>query len=825
MIKSSFSHILFALLLFSLPLMASERVNLKGMVTARETGRQLAGANVYLKGTIIGTSTDADGYFRLHDIPAGRYTLVASYVGYSVYEQTVDLQRDTTINIILSQQVISGPLVSVVATRARERVSPVTFSDVDKQELMLTYTTQDVPEVLSELPSTMFYSESGSGLGYNYISIRGFGQRRISVMVNGVPQNDPEDHNIYWVDFPDLLANVQSIQVQRGAGNAFYGPAAIGGSINILTNYFSPQRQFKASFGYGSFNTKKLSASYNTGLINKRFVLFGRFSNIKTDGYRERSWINFWSYFLGAAYYGDNQNLRIHFYGGPIEDGLVYTGLPKFVNQNETLRRKNFSYWKVNDSGDSLAYFTNRRKDEIENFNQPHLEILHELKLNDRVTLNNTAFYIRGYGFFDYDGSWGTPEYFRLTPEYGYHVSEIPSDALVRAYVDNNQVGWLPQITWRDRGEEMVFGAELRFHCSLHWGRLQKGSGLPADVVGDNGRHYYEYKGQKAIAALYFHQNYRIHHNLILTGDLQFSYKQYRFFDEKYLGNDFTVSYRFLNPHLGLNYNLNATSNVYFSVTRTTREPRLKNYYDAAEASTPADWGRVTPQFELNPDGSYNFKKPLVHPETLNGLELGYSFRGEKLRASANLFYMDFINEIIKKGGVDRFGQPITGNAERTLHQGLELAANWQMLPQVELSGNFMYSKNILKSYTVYKYDWDAGKSVPIVLDGNPIAGFPNVMGNLKLTYFWHGAYLGLAAKYVGKMYTDNFKNERNTVDPYTVLNLTFRYELKNLGIEGFSLKGKVNNLLNKKYLAFGEGDEFFPAATRNYFIALEYAF
>ena len=65
------------------------------------------------------------------------------------------------------------------------------------------------------------------------MTLRGFDQRRVSVMINGVPQNDPEDHNVYWVNFPDLASSLQDIQVQRGAGSAFYGPAAIGGSSSV----------------------------------------------------------------------------------------------------------------------------------------------------------------------------------------------------------------------------------------------------------------------------------------------------------------------------------------------------------------------------------------------------------------------------------------------------------------------------------------------------------------------------------------------------------------------------------------------------------------
>ncbi|MDQ7065149.1 MAG: TonB-dependent receptor [candidate division KSB1 bacterium] len=811
--------LLAALLIFVNTAQAQNRGTIQGKVIGAESGEPLPGANILIEGTTLGAATNANGEFVLKNIPFGQYMLRVTYIGYATKTVPVTLTETTvSVTVELSQDIITGPVVTVVATRAKERVTPVTFSTLDEPTLRNRYTVEDIPQLLSELPSTTFYSENGNGLGYNYLSIRGFDQRRISVMINGIPQNDPEDHNVYWIDFPDMVANVQSIQVQRGAGMAFYGPAAIGGSVNIQTSYFSPERVIKAFYGAGDFNTRKASLSLNSGLINDKYVLFGRVSNIKSDGYRERAWVNFWSYFFGAAMYDKKHTLRLHIYGGPIEDGLAYYGLPKFANEDENLRRKNFSYWGLNDRGDSLTYYAERRSDEIENFNQPHYELLHEYRLNDRVTINNNLFYIRGYGFFDYDGSWGTPEYYRLTPEYGYNVQTIPSDALIRAYVDNKQGGWLPQLMYRHARGELVVGAELRVHRSLHWGRLQKGSGLPADVVGDNARRYYEYKGAKDIASFYIHDTYAIWPNVIVMADVQFAYKRYRLYDEKFIGTEFTVPYKFVNPRFGVNVNLTEALNLYVNLSRTSREPRLKNLYDAAEASTPDDWGPVVPQFETRPDGSYDFSKPLVKPEQLTDLELGFGWRTAAFHGTVNLFYMDFRDEIIKKGGLDRFGQPRTGNAERTLHQGIEVSAGLKLLPQLDLSGNFMVSKNELKKYTIYKSD-----GTPVRLDGNPIAGFPDRLANLRLTYSWHNVFVSLGMQYVGKQYTDNFKNERNTVDPYTVFNLNFRYKFTTPWLRGLVLQGRINNLFNNKYLMYGIDEQFFPAAPRNAFLSLQF--
>ena len=256
-------------------------------------------------------------------------------------------------------------------------------------------------------------------------------------------------------------------------------------------------------------------------------------------------------------------------------------------------------------------------------------------------------------------------------------------------------------------------------------------------------------------------------------------------------------------------------------MSHTSHEPRLKNYYDAAEASTPASWGsNVLPQFELNDTGGYNFNKPLVKPESLDGLELGYTYRSQKLQGFINLYYMRFSDEIVKKGALDRFAQPVTGNAESTLHSGLEIGGKFQFLPAWSVSGNFSYSDNRLLTYSVYD---DQGNE--IVLDGNRIAGFPDMLANLRLTYNWQDLFASVSGRYAGKMYTDNFENEDYTLDACSVFNLSLRWKMRKLGLPGAALQVSVNNLLDTKYLAHGEGDAFFPAATRNAFIGLRFEY
>ncbi|MDT8325031.1 MAG: TonB-dependent receptor, partial [Bacteroidota bacterium] len=204
---------------------------LSGTVRDARTDSPLPSANVVLSPGGKGMATDRSGQFSFEGLAAGSYTLRVSYVGYSTVEKSVTVGSGTTlVNIALRATPMPGPEIEISAIKARERFSPVTFSDVSREDIESEYYVQDIPVMLSDLPSVTYYSESGHGIGYNYLRIRGFDQRRLAVYVNGVPQNDPEDHNVYWINLVDILGNTEEIQVQRGAGSAFYGPPAIGGS-------------------------------------------------------------------------------------------------------------------------------------------------------------------------------------------------------------------------------------------------------------------------------------------------------------------------------------------------------------------------------------------------------------------------------------------------------------------------------------------------------------------------------------------------------------------------------------------------------------------
>jgi iron complex outermembrane receptor protein len=795
---------------FFIPLLLAQGISIKGKILDAETNKPLAGTNIFLQSNHkIGTSSDASGEFSLNDIPKSS-TIIFSYLGYEV--KTVKVENDTSLVIGLEPKLIPSQTVFVEGSIGKVGTTPLTFSKIKRRQIEEDYVVQDVPEFLSTIPSVTYYSEGGSGIGYNYLSIRGFDQRRISVSINGIPQNDPEDHDVYWLDFPDLLASTDAIQVQRGAGSGVIGYPAIGGSINIITSTFSNEPKFNLEASYGSYNTKKYSISYSSGLIKNKYSFYAKFSKIQSSGYRNNSWTDFNSYYLSAVRYDDNLTTQIDLYGGPIADGLAYTGLPKFAVKQEKYRRLNYSDWGANNV--SFTYTTTRRPSEIENFSQPHYELLNEL------------FLVFGQGFFDYDGSWGDTTYFRLTHQYGFNPTENPSDVLIKAEEDESQFGWIPRLSWKHKNGELIVGAEFRSHKSLHWGNINFGQNLPLGLT--KSYDFYSYNGAKDAINGYVHEDYDLNAQINLLGEVQLAYHKYRLYNEKFVRNDFSVSNLFFNPRFGINYKFNPNLNSYLSYARVSTEPRLSDYYNADESSDGAK-----PQFQKNADGSFNFDKPLVVPETMNDFEYGISYNSETFSTTLNLYYMLFDKEIVANGEVDQYGQPIVGNIDRTLHKGVEFSVNAKPTNQINIYGNTTLSDNTIQNgkYYIDRNDY-------IDLSGNQIGGFPQFMANFGFSINYDNFFLKFNGKYLGSFYSDNFADKLksylkqfpdfvtysdNKNEAYLTADVFISYELTIPGsLNSTKIFFRVNNLFNRLYSAYAIGEEFFPAAERNYLAGIQ---
>ncbi|GIV61956.1 MAG: TonB-dependent receptor [Rhodothermaceae bacterium] len=828
--------LLLLFLLLALPVRA-QTARLQGTVAA-EDGTPLAGANVILAEATTGrqrygTSTGPDGAFAFETVRPGRYRLAVTYIGYAAFEAPVELAagEERRMTVTLEATAIPQPEVVITETRARPALTPITYSNLTARDLEVLPGMKDLPVHLATLPSITYYSENGNGIGYSYLRMRGFGQRRIAVAINGVPQNDPEEHNVFWINFFDIEGAVEDIQVQRGAASAFYGPTAIGGAINIVAMPYRPYPYAEVKVGYGDFDTQQYSVEANSGLLADRFIVYGRFSRLLSDGYRDWSWTRFTRFFAGVRYLTENATWTLQAYGGPQRDGLAYVGIPKAANKEPVPdgfggtidRRYNVSAF----SGD------------VEDFHQPHVELHHEWHLAPDWRLSQVAFWIRGVGYFDFDGSFRSANYLRL-PE-GF-VPEDQRDlplflvrpdvsVFFRAYLDQWQLGWMPRLTYAHAGGETTFGAEARLHRSLRWGRIQEGTGLPEELVGpEHDVRVYSFRGEKAIGSAFVSHRARVHPRLAVQADAQLTYRHYRIYDEAFFGTHFKKPYVFVNPRLGVTYNPEQPFSAYASLALAHREPRMKSLYDGEEAGAG-----FKPQFEQREDGSYDLDRPFVRPERLVDVEAGFSYRQARYRLAANVFWMDFRDEIVPSGGLDQFGVPRTGNAEHTRHIGLEVEAALRLAPGLDLSGNATLSRNRFITFTEYVVQED-GTTAGLDRSGNPIAGFPEQTANLGLTYTRHGLTASVHARLAGKQYVDNSGGRRPDgtrsddlyVDPYTLVDASLRYAFPERSmLRGLKLGLDVNNVFDSKVLLFGnEGfgaPQFFPAATRHVFASLTY--
>ncbi len=768
-----------------------------------------------------------------------------------------------------TNRVVVAPSINVTTNRATQGISPVPFSDMNAQEIKFNYTVQDVPALISEMPSVVFYSQNGNNTGYSNLTLRGFDQRRIAVMINGIPQNDPEDHNVYWVDFPDITSSLDNIQVQRGAGMANYGSAAIGGSVNLTTSNFVNKRGFTAmtgvgvqEFGYSDLmqaTTGKFSLEASSGLINDH-AFYGRLSKITTNGYRDRSGSTLYSFFLSAVRFDKNFSTQINVFGGPITDELCYTGLPKSYIGSTELRRKNLSYFAYDSTGKNVVWPSERRPQEKEGFYQPHYEILNNWQISDNLELKSALFYYSGEGYYDNDISWLSAK-FLFTKEFGWDSPQGPVNGIYRATVENSHGGWIPRLIWKNLAGETVIGAEIRSHRSKHYGQLTYSENYPAGYDPDFKIYYYE--GGKDVLSGFLRHRAEFG-KLALSAEAQLVNNTYLIQNEKHgtqytkyavgigdsVGNGgkiFSYDYFFFNPRLGATYKLDDKTTVYSQIAYTSREPRLRQLYAAEDAIFGMkDTCTAMPSFEYKNGvkGIYDFSKPLLKPEKMLNFELGANYTDSRFQFGVNAYYMDYRDELVKSGMVDYYGNPIEGNAPKSLHAGVELQGSANIYTKGTTSVFFAANATISHNRIV-DYKYQLGDGVVVSLDDNPVAGFPDFMANLRLTANFDQLRVSLFGKYTGESRTDNFgdmltnnqtlksfliANDNyyadNKLDAAFVMNADVSYTLTNaFTFERIRFFAQANNIFNKLYAAGGEGKEFFVAAERNYFFGIEVGF
>ncbi|MBU2466134.1 MAG: TonB-dependent receptor, partial [Bacteroidetes bacterium] len=314
--KQRFLIVFTFLILCSLSLFAQKGL-LSGIVKDAQTGETLIGANIsYAAGQ--GTVTDIEGYYEL-ELAYGEYSLTISYVGFEPIEKRITINKPkTTLNFKLDY--ITLTVVEVVGDMAKARETPVAFSTITPKTLQEELASQDIPLILNSTPG-VYATAQGGGDGDSRINIRGFNQRNVAVMLDGIPVNDMENGWVYWSNWFGLDVVMQSTQVQRGLGASKLAIPSVGGTINLQTKGIGAKKSLKIKQEVGDNGFLRTSLGYTSGRIKGGWGITAAGSYKRGNGWVDMTWTEGWFYFLRIDKDLGKHRLSLKAMGAPQQHG------------------------------------------------------------------------------------------------------------------------------------------------------------------------------------------------------------------------------------------------------------------------------------------------------------------------------------------------------------------------------------------------------------------------------------------------------------------------------------------------------------------------
>ena len=671
--------------------------------------------------------------------------------------------------------------VLVKAVRVQPN-APITHSNLTKKDIRKRNLGQDIPVLLNYLPSVVSSSDAGAGIGYTYLRVRGSDATRVNVTINGIPYNDAESQGTFWVNLGDFASSVESLQLQRGVGTSTNGSGAFGASLNILTDGISENAGGEIANSFGSFGTRKHSIKFTTGLLNDHFEFAGRLSKIYSDGYVDRAFTDLKSYYLQGNYVDKNTIVKAITFGGKEKTYQAWYGLSK--DQLEEDRTQNpYTY-----------------DNETDNYWQDHYQLHWIETLNANWSTNIGLNYTRGKGYFEQfkDG--------RSAADYNNLINE-DSDVVVRRWLDNHFYVANANVTYKKNSLELITGISYSDYTNDHYGEIIWGSDLAS---GTNIRdRYYLSISDKSDFSIFSKATFRMSEKLQAFLDIQGRFVNYTTtgLTSDRAPIDVDERFDFFNPKLGFTYTLNPANSLYVSYARANKEPNRNDF-----ESNAVD----------------------VQHEELNDFELGWRHESDRLRLNANVYYMQYNNQLVLSGALDNVGEYLRENVDKSYRLGLELDASIVLTEQLSLVSNFALSKNKIQDLTINR-----DGAVQNLNDTN-IAFSPDLITTHALEYAPNTKFrAALIGKYVGEQYLSNTDTEASKLDSYFVTDFNFTYTLPvNNVFDSIVFTGMVNNLFDLEYVDRGftyldtwsgptatEIQGYYPQATRNFLLGMTLMF
>ncbi len=656
----------------------------------------------------------------------------------SANAQNNQKQQDSTKTEKLDEVLVSAVRVSAD--------SPITHSNVSKEELAKRNLGQDIPILLNYLPSVVTTSDAGAGIGYTGIRVRGTDATRVNVTINGIPYNDPESQGTFWVNLGDFASSTESLQLQRGVGTSTNGSGAFGASLNLLTDAFSREASAEIVNSFGSFNTRKHTVKVSTGLLNDHFEVSGRFSKIDSDGYVDRAFTDLKSYFLQGIYKDDNTLIKALTFGNVERTYQSWFGLT--AEQLQENRRQNpYTY-----------------ENETDNYWQDHYQLHWNQRFDNNWSTNLGLNYTKGRGYFEqYKPEESAADFANLIEE--------DSDVIVRRWLDNNFYVLNANVTYKNTALEIISGLSMSSYTGDHFGEVIWGSDLaPNTEIRDR---YYDGDATKNDFSVFSKATFKFAEKFTGFVDLQG-----RFVSYKTNGTSSDVvpfvtdaNFSFFNPKIGLTYRHCDFNSFYASFAVANREPNRDDFQ-----------GGVTEH------------------ETLNDIELGWRYTSKKASINTNLYYMFYKNQLVLTGELDDVGSPLRASSGKSYRLGLEVDANVQFSKFFSTSTNVALSSNKNQDFTT------SLNGELVNLGDTNISFSPEVVVGNALNFFpVERLQVSLLSKYVGEQFMGNTDNTESILESYFVNDFNINYEIKpNKLFKSIVLSGLVNNIFNQKYVSNG---------------------
>ena len=717
--------------------------------------------------------------------------------------------------------------VVVKGVRAQKN-APYAVANIKKQELNeFSKTGKELPFLFSQTPGVMAWSENGLGTGTTYMRIRGAGDSRINVTLDGVPLNSPEDQCVFWANMNSYGSLLGSVQIQRGVGTSTNGDGAFGGTVALSSATPQLTPGLEVSGSYGSFNTFNIGGKFSTGLLWKHLIFDGAYHETNTDGFIHGTSGRSGSYYGGLTWMEDNFQIRYKNIGNFEKTGQAWngvtagdndmslmdgtygmnTGIETYKDMYEVgLGKFNSLYeYMTYDADGNFAkdangnYITERYKmadgtywdKATDNFWQNHNILSASWNINDRWTTSASLHYTYGYGYYREFRPNNKLSKFGLTAvdEAGKNIKK--TDFVRKKGLSQNTYGLVWNANYKDDAWDIVGGLSIQNFDGNHFGYLTyAANNVVRQMILSNGDYkYYDSDAHKLDGNVFVKAAYHINDHWDVFGDIQYRHVGYKtdgindkFYDSNSGYNnqqlDINEKYDFLNPKAGFSWNLKG-HRIYGSVAMSHREPERNNFTD---------------------NGSY----PAPKAEKVLDYELGYTYNGDIFRLGANFFYMDYVDQFVQTGAVSDIGENLTTNIKDSYRTGIELQAGVDPTSWLTIEGNASLSKNKIKDFDEVVEDWDNGQQT-IHYDNSTLAFSPSTILNGFVTLHHKGLQAVWHTNFVSRQYLDNTENNDRSLPCYSVSNISLSYSLKPKKVMKEAIFGlNFNNVFNRRYAASG---------------------